>query len=209
MEAEVQRHNSVLRRDSQLILCPRESGYIAVPEAANPIVDVFHIAVQHFPYSWQSPLAPDSGSDFRAVFWFVFYLSSFSKLKPWGLSVPQTLHWALTWREYLTPPKAVLVLWLRTASSAPPAKDAPRLLPQYSVQGTSKYQRRADMEVGWMAPLPAAEELNAEREWSCKGAPAINCAMCESFCKDRKWEPSHLLHQHGLSLPPASKFPNG
>lgn len=50
MEAEVWRHNSVLRWDSQLILCPRERGCIALPEAAIPAGDVFHIAVQHFPY---------------------------------------------------------------------------------------------------------------------------------------------------------------
>lgn len=63
MEAEVRRHNSVLRWDLQLILCPRERGCIAVPEAAIPARDVFHIAVRHFPYDWQSTLAPDSGCD--------------------------------------------------------------------------------------------------------------------------------------------------
>lgn len=51
MEVEARRRNSVRRRDSQLILCPRESGYIAVSEVASPIVDVFHIAVHHFPYN--------------------------------------------------------------------------------------------------------------------------------------------------------------
>ena len=140
-----------------------------------------------FRYNWQSPLAPDPGSDFWgcSCFAFFFFLSSFSKLKTWGNfrapNPPRSIDLERVFATYKT---WVCLTATYSLFSAPWAKDARRLLPQYSVQGKSKPQRRASRQLVWMTTSPAAEEFEAAREGSCKGAPGISCAMCESLCWD-------------------------
>lgn len=135
MEAEVRRHNSVLRWDLQLILCPRERGCIAVPEAAVPAGDVFHIAVQHFPYDWQSTLAPDSGCDL----FFPPILSAHWSLKEYHGPVCSTKLWA--GERFRQPQNAGEHGGWREASSALWAKDTAGFLAQCTLQDKDKPQR--------------------------------------------------------------------